>query len=254
MQALVNSGNLFASTSEEAKVMYLESDPNANPTYETIVFDARTEYRIGEVMIQNLDGTTGLGTDSRLAVYAQPNSDGNYVGKPAGYTNIPNATYNVNTMSALGTKYLEATAPGYIVGYTELQFLLAEAAHKGYISGGDAAAETFYNSGIESSFAENGVAVGTYNSGAVTYNAANADEQIATQKYIALFGQGFEAWTEYRRTGFPVLQPAVAGVLTQVPSRLTYPSLEQSLNGSNWSAQTATMTGGDALDTSIDWM
>ena len=254
MQTLVNSGNLFASTSEEAKVLYLAAEPNANPTYETIDLGNRTEYRIGEVMIQNLNGTTGLGTDSRLAVYAQPNNDGNYVGKPAGYTNIPNATYSVNTMSAIGAKYLEATAPGYIVGYTELQFLLAEAAHKGYISGGDAAAETFYNSGIESSFEENGVAAGTYISGSVAYDAANADEQIAIQKYIALFGQGFEAWTEYRRTGFPVLQPAVDGALSQVPSRLTYPSLEQSLNGSNWSAQTATMTGGDALDTSIDWM
>jgi hypothetical protein len=254
MQALVNSGNLFASTSEEAKVMYLGSDPNANPTYETIDLGSRTEYRIGDVMVQHLNGTTGLGTDNRLEIYAEKNESGSYVGKPAGYTNLPNATFNVNTISGIGSKYLEATAPGYILGYTELQFLLAEAASKGYISGGNAAAEAFYKTGINSSFAENGVATGTYYTGGVVYDAARADEQIATQKYIALYGQGFEAWIEYRRTGYPELEASTEGVLSQVPSRLTYPSLEQSLNGDNWAIQTATMTGGDALDTSIDWM
>jgi hypothetical protein len=205
-------------------------------------------------MVQHLNGTTGLGTDNRLEIYAEKNESGSYVGKPAGYTNLPNATFNVNTISGIGSKYLEATAPGYILGYTELQFLLAEAASKGYISGGNGAAEAFYKTGINSSFAENGVATGTYYTGGVVYDAARADEQIATQKYIALYGQGFEAWIEYRRTGYPELEASTEGVLSQVPSRLTYPSLEQSLNGDNWAIQTATMTGGDALDTSIDWM
>lgn len=254
MQSLVDSNMLFSSTNEEAKVAYQSEDPNANPTFETIVQGSRTEYRIGEAMVNHLDNTTGLGTDSRLEVYAQLNGDGDYVGKPAGYSNLPNATYNVNTISAIGTKYLEATAPGYLLGYTELQFLLAEAAKKGYITGADAASETYYTTGIQSSFAENGASIGTYYSGAVAYNPGSALEQIATQKWIATYGQGFESWTEWRRTGFPNLTPAVDGAIPTIPSRITYPSLEQSLNGTNWSAQNALMTGGDALTTDVDWM
>jgi hypothetical protein len=254
MQALVNSGNLFSNTQEEAKVNYLDADPNANPTYETIVFGNRTEYRIGDEMVKHLDGTYGLGTDTRLQVYAQEASVGGYAGKPAGYINLPSSTYNVNTMSAIGTKYLEASLPGYLLGYTELQFLLAEASHRGFISGGDTAAAAYYKAGIDSSFLENGATAGTYYSGSVEYNVSRALEQIGTQKWIALYGQGFEAWTEYRRTGFPVLQGAVDAQFNEVPSRLTYPTLEQSLNGANWSTQVATMSGGDLLTTSIDWM
>jgi len=255
MNRLVDNGMLFSSTNEEAKVIYESASPNANPTYETIDLGARTEYRIGEEMVMHLDGTTGLGTDARLQVYAQENENGIYVGKPAGYTNLPNATYNVNTISAIGTKYLEATAPGYLLGYTELQFLLAEAAKKGYITGSDATAENYYLAGIASSFSENGVALAGYETGAaVTYNTTAALEQIATQKWIATYGQGFESWTEWRRTGFPNLAPAVEGNISQIPSRITYPSLEQSLNGANWSAQDALMSGGDALTTAVDWM
>lgn len=254
MQNLVDSNLLFSSIAEEAKVAYEAVDPNANPTFETIVFGNRTEYRVGQAMVEHLDGTAGLGTDARLQVYAQPNEDGNYVGKPAGHTNLPNALYNVNVISAIGAKYLEATAPGYLLGYTELQFLLAEAAKKGYINGGDVTAEAYYKTGIESSFSENTALMGGYYSGAVAYNAGSALEQIATQKWIATYGQGFESWTEWRRTGFPNLTPAVDGAISTIPSRITYPSLEQSLNGSNWSAQNALMTGGDALTTAVDWM
>ncbi|PHS08442.1 MAG: SusD/RagB family nutrient-binding outer membrane lipoprotein [Kordia sp.] len=255
MQGLVDGGLLFSSTNDEAKVIYEAAAPNANPTYETIDLGSRTEYRIGEVMVQHLDGTTGLAADARLEVYAEPNQDGNYVGKPAGYTNLPNATYNVNTISGIGAKYLAATAPGYLLGYTELQFLLAEAAKKGYIGGSDGDAETFYLAGIMSSFAENGVATGGYETDAsVAYNSSTALEQIATQKWIATYGQGFESWTEWRRTGYPNLMPAVEGNVSEVPSRITYPSLEQSLNGTNYSAQSALMSGGDALTTAVDWM
>ena len=255
MQRLVNSGMLFTSVNEEAKLAYESEDPNANPIYESINFGSRTEFRIGEQMILHLDGSLGLGSDSRLEIYAEVNESGAYVGKPAGYTNLPNAIYNINTISGIGEKYLDAQLPGYLLGYTELQFLLAEAALKGYITGGDAASATYYETAVLSSFSENGAAGGdSYLLGPATFNPANGLQQIATQKWIALFGQGFESWTEYRRTGYPVLTPAVDGVINEVPSRLTYPTLEQSLNGANYSAQTATMTGGDKLTTGIDWM
>lgn len=254
IQAVVNSGNLFASKAEEAKFQYLDANPNANPLYETVVFGVRSEYKINQTLVEYLDGTNGI-NDDRLEVYAQENADGVYRGKPSGYRDLPSDDYNYTNVSAIGEKYLEATAPGYFLGYTELQFLLAEAAKKGFISGGDAAAQTYYEAGVSSSFEENGIA-GSYpayiGQSSVAYSPASALERIALQKWIALYGQGMETWIEWRRTGVPALQPAVESTLGSVPVRFTYPRIEQSLNGVNYNAAVSSQ-GADLLSTSVWW-
>ncbi|MGY0039632.1 SusD/RagB family nutrient-binding outer membrane lipoprotein [Pedobacter sp. NJ-S-72] len=58
---------------------------------------------------------------------------------------------------------------------------------------------------------------------------------IITQKYYAMCGfQGFEAWTEYRRTGYPdflVISVAAAGQgATKRPERMIYPNSEAIYN------------------------
>ena len=54
---------------------------------------------------------------------------------------------------------------------------------------------------------------------------------IAEEKWIALFPKGFEAWSEWRRTGFPALKPAKDYQNNgQIPRRLVYPSEEAGLN------------------------
>lgn len=252
LQALVNAGNLFSSNDEEASITYLSNDPNANPIYETIVFGNRTEFRIGEVIVNLLEDRN----DPRLAVYAQPNTEGNYVGKPAGYLALPSDTWNVNTTSAIGTKYLEAEAPGYFMSYPELLFLMAEAAQKGYISG---SANDYYLAGIEASFAANGISAdyADYVGQATIPLASGTElEQIATQNYLALFCQGVEAWTEWRRTGFPALTPAVDNSLpdpNMMPVRYTYPTIEESVNKDSYNAAVANQ-GANALTTKVWWM
>ncbi|MEJ7767375.1 MAG: SusD/RagB family nutrient-binding outer membrane lipoprotein [Chitinophagaceae bacterium] len=64
------------------------------------------------------------------------------------------------------------------------------------------------------------------------YNAADADGKlnlVMTQKYIALYGNGMEAYNDYRRTGFPILAAPVAP-LNVFPLRLSYSSTELSTN------------------------
>jgi hypothetical protein len=87
---------------------------------------------------------------------------------------------------------------------------------------------------------------------------AISKENIMTQKWIALFGQGIEAWTELRRTGYPVM-PAHDpqsffhndGVL---PTRLVYPSTEYSLNA-DMVTEAATLNGGpDDMKTGLWWV
>jgi hypothetical protein len=133
---------------------------------------------------------------------------------------------------------------------------MAEAAKKGYISGGDGAAKTYYDEAVRNSFADNGLAAradGYLGLNVVAYNPSIALEQIGRQKWIALFSQGFEAWTEWRRTGLPVLTPAQDGYINQIPSRLRYESNETSINGTNYKAAVA-QQGPDELTTKIWWM
>ncbi|XBA03157.1 SusD/RagB family nutrient-binding outer membrane lipoprotein [Fibrella sp. ES10-3-2-2] len=64
------------------------------------------------------------------------------------------------------------------------------------------------------------------------------------QKWIALFGQGVEAWTEFRRTGIPALTPPALNTnLNVIPTRLPYPGSEESLNRVNFN-EALTRQGG----------
>ena len=74
---------------------------------------------------------------------------------------------------------------------------------------------------------------------------------IGNQKWIAFFGQGLEAFAEWRRLDYPQLQPAVAGVLNgKLPLRFIYPGTEQSLNGQNYKAAVSNK-GVDMLTTKL---
>jgi hypothetical protein len=254
LQALVDGGNLFASNDDEAKLVFLSTSPEANPVYETIIGGGRGEFKLAKTLVNWLSDNS----DPRLEVFAQPAvATGKYVGKPSGYKESPLPGYGYDDVSSIGLKYLEPTAPGYFVSYSELCFLLAEAAKKGYISGGDDAAKVYYDNGVRNSFEENGLAAAApaYIAGINAYNPASALELIGTQKWVALFGQGFEAWTEWRRVKFPALTPAFEGYINQIPSRLKYESTEISLNSINYKAVTASdRQGPDELTTLIWWM
>ena len=76
--------------------------------------------------------------------------------------------------------------------------------------GGDAAAKTNYDLAIEQSVRQwnNNSTTGLAAMMAtadITYDPAKAMEQIATQRWVHLFMHGYEAWAEWRRTGFPAL-------------------------------------------------
>lgn len=245
LQALMNGGNMFSSNADEAKLIYLGSVPNANPTFENIVEGGREEYRVNSVLVDM------LADDPRLPVYAQENPAGDYYGKPSGIFDVPNDDYNYENVSWIGSLYLEATAPAYFVSYAELMLLQAEAAQRNLITG---SAASFYEAGITASLEANGVGSGAADFlPTVAFTDANAMEKIGEQKWIALFCQGVEAWTEYRRTGFPVLSPAIDGAIDEIPSRLTYPGTEQSVNQDNYNAAVGTQ-GADALTTKVWWM
>ncbi|MGD9978589.1 MAG: SusD/RagB family nutrient-binding outer membrane lipoprotein, partial [Bacteroidales bacterium] len=192
-------------------------------------------------------------SDPRLPIYAQKNSNGVYRGKPSGIEGVPNDDYNYDNVSAIGTKYLDPEFPGYFMTYSELMFLMAEAAHKGYIAG---SAASYYNKGIEASFEFNGVSdkyAAYVAQTSVAYGVSTGLQKIAEQNWIALYCQGIESWTEWRRTKYPVLSLPIDAEINEIPSRFNYPVIEQSVNKANWEIAKTAM-GGDDLTTKFWWL
>jgi hypothetical protein len=170
-----------------------------------------------------------------------------------------------------------------IIGYTELQFNLAEGINRAWATGN---AETFYNRGISTSMAfyglkdgENTVAFsrdgGNVNFNNYTVNVSFADylaqplvkyagnsaaglNQIVTQKYLAFFqNSGLEAWYNQRRTGIPVFLTGVGTGTTAnlIPKRWQYPTNERAFNADNYKAAVTAQYGeaGDNVNNLI-WL
>lgn len=262
LQAIVNEGMVFESNEDNAQLDYLGDNPNANPIWNTVVYTNRLEWKVNETLVTKM---TEL-NDPRIGVFAQPNEDGIYRGVAPGIEEPTVQGYGYADVSGLGEYFLQPSTPAVFMDHAQLLFLMAEAAKKGLISGGDAAAEQYYNAGIASSFDvyngfenEDGSVISLIPAvylaeEGVAYDPANALEQIGTQMWLSLFAQGHEAWTEWRRTGYPTLSPAIDPIgITEIPSRYLYPADEQVLNPSNYAAA-ASAIGGDELTTPVWWM
>ncbi len=126
------------------------------------------------------------------------------------------------------------SAPQRMLTFAEYNFIRAEHA---LATTGVAAAQAFYQAGITASMQEVGVSAGQINdyitvNGILPGTVAAALQKIIEEKYIALFGVSVEPWSDWRRTGYPVLAPvsnAINGV-TAIPRTLFYPQSEIDLN------------------------
>ena len=140
------------------------------------------------------------------------------------------------------------------MSYAEVLFDQAEAAARGFTNNN---AADLYSKAIKASLDQYGITDNTVlttylSQPAVQYNAADFKKSIGEQKWIALFGQGLEAFAEWRRLDYPKLPPAVASVLGSglMPVRFIYPGTEQTLNGQNYK-QAVSDQGADVLTTKL---
>ncbi len=241
---------MFASNEDDAELTYLDAYPNANPIYENVVRGVREEFKVNSVLVDMLQNNS----DPRLDIYVAKNADGIYRGKPSGIFDVPSGDYNYDNVSPIGAFYLEATRPAVFMSFSELRFFQAEARKKGWIS--TETTEKYYNDGVKANLEKNGIGdqYDTYIANAfASYNDGNGLEKIATQKWLALYCQGTETWAEWRRLKIPALTPAIEGSIDEIPSRLQYPSIEQSVNKDNYDAAVSAQ-GADLLSTKIWWM
>ncbi|WP_018478516.1 SusD/RagB family nutrient-binding outer membrane lipoprotein [Pontibacter roseus] len=182
--------------------------------------------------------------DPRLAVYGAPTkTTQEYIGLPYGTVQgLPNVT----NYSLLGPAIWAQNAPVYLVTYAQALFAKAEAAKRGWIAGGDEEAAANYNKAIEQSLlqwtgsAANATAF--LSQEGIAYDPTTGMEQIATQRWVHLFMHGYEAWAEWRRTGYPDNLVAPDG--KEVPTRHSYPDNEAFNNTSSYNEALQRQFGG----------
>jgi hypothetical protein len=241
-------GAWFESNGDLAALIYQDS-PNQNPV--SLTFDTRQDYRISKTIVDRLAALN----DPRLPVYAQPTDDAphGYVGVPNGLTTGDANNLGLSKTSRPGDYFRAPHAPAVILSYAEVLFGLSEAVSRGFITGN---AADLYNKAVLASLDQYGIKDATITANylaqpSVQYNAANFKKSIGDQKWIALFGQGLEAFAEGRRLDYPQLSPAVAGTLGgKMPVRLIYPGSEQTLNGANYTTAVQDQ-GADLLTTKL---
>ncbi len=220
---------VFTSKADMAALAYLSQLPNNNPVNENR--KTRDDHRISKTMVDKLVSLK----DARLAVYAnKPEAGGDYVGLPNGLNAADANSYGLAKTSKIGSYFTAATAPGVLMSYAELLFIKAEAANKGIAAAGDVA--TSYLDAVKASHDQFGLTTTSeYLSGIAYKGGEDGYTQLMEQKWIALFGQGLEAWAEQRRTGIPVLSAPASNFNDNViPTRLPYPSSEEALNSANF--------------------
>jgi Starch-binding associating with outer membrane len=249
LQAIIDGNNLMTSNTDSANIFNLADPAATNPIGNTLA--TRTEYKVSSVLVSNLLAVN----DPRLAVFAKPVA-GLFVG------NIPgDESFDYTGKSAVGTFYQAPTLPGVILSYAQQELFIAEAAIEGKISGGLANAQTHFTNGVTANFLFNGLTAAA----ATTYlaqpslaftNAATGSPIIGKQMWIALYGQGFEAWTEWRRTKYPALLPAINAdpTVPSIPSRLFYSVTEENNNVASVAAASALLPGGNKLTSKLWWM
>ncbi|WP_203226898.1 SusD/RagB family nutrient-binding outer membrane lipoprotein [Confluentibacter flavum] len=249
-----------------------------------------SEFRMSAAMESVLKGYE----DPRAPFYFSPAASGDTDGDGFVYEGLLNgqsqadlsSVISPNNFSNMGSAYKlrqngGTEGPYEIMSASEIYFLRAEGALQGWNMGGST--KDMYEAGIRASLmskaGSNEVVIGEYTNSfntPVPYEAgANAlsdipvafssnpetqFEQIMTQKWIAIYPNGWEAWADLRRTGYPKLYDRLysdnpdVGV-SEIMRRITYPDLEADTNPIGY-AEALTMpelAQGDKNSTKVWW-
>lgn len=264
----------FTSTGDNAYFTYLDGQPNNNPLNQDRINRGNADFCLSDVLI---DKTLKPLNDPRLEVYADEKvNGGGYFGRPFGQTSSTAAgevpedySQPSGAMAVAGaadfrsTDVLAASAPMILMTYSEVCFILAEAHERGWTVPGSA--EEWYNAGITASMNEWGItdatAINDYiGQTDVSYTTAQGDwkQKIGVQKWLAMFMQGVQSWSEWRRLDFMKIEAPVEGALfdtgnSPAPLRLTYPSNEQTQNATGYQGGVSLLGGSDKLSTRLWW-
>jgi len=259
MQALADSGMLIESNDQSAVVPYLSAAPNQFPFF-TAALGAYGEHR----MTKTVDSVLKLWNDPRISIIYKPtqmsvtNANPEFKGLLNGQNRetISENDINLNDISLFGSIYRDQPdgVNGQYMQYAEVQFALAEATARGYITGN---AQTYYQNGITANFNYYGAEAPAdyFDQKAVALTGDQESDlvKILTQKWLSLITNGHEAWFNIRRTGIPNLKPGPDNLYDgRYPVRYLYPESEQATNSANYQEAVERM-GGDDINSKVWW-
>lgn len=219
---------LISSNAQNAQLVFGTSSSNANPVYGFDELSGREDMAVASTFVDKLKQTA----DPRISKFLFPvknagsNRQGLYFGNVPGndVDDAGEALY-----SRIGPAYASVNSPVVLLSYAEVQFIIAEVRLR---EGKMADAATAYKNAISADFDYLGVgssATAYLGKSEVAFN--NTLQRIMEQKWITMFQAPYESWTDWRRTGFPALSPAVVNRTNDViPRKLPYPQLEVNLN------------------------
>jgi hypothetical protein len=221
-KALGYLGNAMTDASGSMYYYYTSgNNNNANPLF--LFMQDRGDIRVSDVMIDKLKATN----DPRLPMYAYPITDtleydgniyppGSYVGAPAG---VP-----LEAASQPGPGIASSDSKTPVITYTEVKFIEAECQVK---LGDEAAAKAAVKEAVKASLEEYGVFDQVwFDAVAAEIDGLSGDalyKRIMEEKWTALM-YNFEAYNDWRRTGYPELVPNPAAGGKDIPRRFPYAS------------------------------
>lgn len=277
-EAAVASGVLTTSPDDDALV----KRSNNGSDWNGLAIMDWNEFRMSASMESVLKGYD----DPRIGIYFRPAANGGYHGLRNGLSvaQLADPLSSNDANSDKGLRWSSTTGletPSNVMCAAEAYFLRAEGALLGWNMGGTA--QSFYEAGITNSMYQwgitDGAAITAYinstntpiapgdllNSPPMTdipvkYDAANAPEQIATQKWLALFPEGMEAWADYRRSHilklYPVANsdnPDITNTSTQWIRRIPFLLSEYQNNQAETEKAVNLLSGPDKVTTPLWW-
>jgi hypothetical protein len=201
----------FESNADNASIRFL-TPPNTNPWYQ---FNSQREGYISQfgIMYDMMESSN----DPRIAFYRSEDS-----------LNMP---YYGSQTSLLD-----------IMTYAELKFIEAEVKQKQ-----GSGAETALNEAVAANMAILGVGGDDATAYIDALPASPTLKDVMNEKYVAMFSH-IEAWTDWRRTGFPELSVYPGAQLDEIPRRLPYPQDERLYN-----ANFINLSGAEAFTQRLWW-
>jgi hypothetical protein len=249
---------LIDDNSMNAKLTTIDGndDNNKNPLYihnvNTQGYPVWVSFTTTEVL-QKLN-------DPRLSIFANPATDGvsGYRGRPLQLLDQEKLRYTVTSTASLPASFMQPVISIIVMNAAEVYFLRAEAAEAG-LSSEDA--QSMFTQGIQASMEQYAVApadINTYQASASGMLSGTDEEkfgQIAVQKWLAIYYQSNEGWTEFRRTGYPIIWTGSDKGVTNgnIPRRLTYPLDEYAKNEANVKDAASRYGTGDIYMSKVWW-
>jgi hypothetical protein len=236
------AGGVITSAGDNFAFPFESTPPNTNPLWVSLVQSGRHDFVIANTLVDIMVSLN----DPRTSVYFDDNKTP-FIGGVYGANN----TFSEYTQ--IGKLFHTENFEGMLLSSSEVHFLMAEAAARGFIAD---APKNHYDMAVEQNIMYWGLsqadATAYLTQPNIAFDAGNWKKSIGTQKWLSMYARGFEAWSTWRLLDYPntMNKPAVSEL--PIPRRYIYPLSEANVNEANYKAASDAM-GGDKLESRVFW-